>query len=253
MCNPFVSGQAARLAFTLAEVLITLGIIGVAASLTMPSLIQKHKEKELITRTKRVYSVIQNAVLMAQKENDTIGDNTFLFDTSKTSAEVASNFAKYFNGAKVCVSNSKDCSNYYYSVKFATRRKDDTSGTTIATNLPTARIITNDGAIIFINQMTSCERTSTDCKRDADYNCIKDENGKTTDVIQTSYNCAFIDFDVNGPKPPNQFGQDVYELSVNVDKIVPNLSNLPGGKSFKNILTGIDKLEYTKYNVGESD
>lgn len=119
--------------------------------------------------------------------------------------------------------------------------------------MPVPRIITNDGAIIFINQMTSCERTSTDCKRDADYNCIKDENGKTTDVIQTSYNCAFIDFDVNGPKPPNQFGQDVYELSVNVDKIVPNLTNLAGGKSFKNILMGVDKLEYTKYNVGESD
>lgn len=253
MCNPFVSGQAARLAFTLAEVLITLGIIGVVASLTMPSLIQKHKEKELITRTKRVYSVIQNAVLMAQKENDTVGDNTFLFDTSKTSAEVASNFAKYFNGAKVCVSASKDCTNYYYSVKFATRRKDDSSDVTIGTNLPTARIITNDGAIIAIGQLSSCERTSIDCERDADYNCIKDENGNTTDVMKTTYNCAFIDFDVNGPKPPNQFGQDVYELSVNVDKIVPNLSNLPGGKSFKNILTGVDKLEYTKYNVGESD
>lgn len=253
MCNPFVSGQAARLAFTLAEVLITLGIIGVVASFTMPSLIQKHKEKELITRTKRVYSVIQNAVLMAQKENDTIGDNTFLFDTSKTSAEVASNFAKYFNGAKVCVSKSKDCSNYYYSVKFATKRKDDTSGTTIGSYLPTARIITNDGAVIAINQMSACARTSTDCKRDENYNCIKDQNGNTTDVIRTSYNCAFIDFDVNGPKPPNQFGQDVYELSVNVDKIVPNLSNQPGGKSFKNILTGVDKLEYTKYNLGEND
>lgn len=46
---------------------------------------------------------------------------------------------------------------------------------------------------------------------------------------------------------------DVYQLTVYKDKIVPNLSNQPGGKSLKNILSGIDKLEYTKYNIGESD
>lgn len=33
-------------AFTLSEVLITLGIIGVVASMTIPSLIQKYKRQE---------------------------------------------------------------------------------------------------------------------------------------------------------------------------------------------------------------
>ena len=36
--KPVVSGQAARLGFTLAEVLVTLGIIGVVSAMTVPSL-----------------------------------------------------------------------------------------------------------------------------------------------------------------------------------------------------------------------
>lgn len=36
--------------FTLAEVLITLGIIGVVAAMTMPSLIQNHRKKFLQLR-----------------------------------------------------------------------------------------------------------------------------------------------------------------------------------------------------------
>ena len=40
--------------FTLAEVLITLGIIGVVAALTVPTLIAEHRSKELETRLKKV-------------------------------------------------------------------------------------------------------------------------------------------------------------------------------------------------------
>lgn len=39
--------------FTLAEVLITLGIIGVVAALTMPSVINDYKEKETIAKLKK--------------------------------------------------------------------------------------------------------------------------------------------------------------------------------------------------------
>lgn len=123
----------------------------------------------------------------------------------------------------------------------------------MGTSLPNAKIILNDGSLIAVHQLTSCERTSTDCKRDSDYNCIKDKDGNTELVTKMLYNCAYIEFDVNGPSLPNQFGRDVYELEVYKDKISPNLSNLPGGKSLKNILSGMDKLEYTEYNIGETD
>ena len=49
-------------AFTLAEVLITLGIIGVVAAMTMPALINKYQSKVFETAFKKQYSVIQNAI-----------------------------------------------------------------------------------------------------------------------------------------------------------------------------------------------
>ena len=54
--------------FTLAEVLITLGIIGVVAALTMPSLIQNYKRKEATARLKKFYSTMSQAVMLAEIE-----------------------------------------------------------------------------------------------------------------------------------------------------------------------------------------
>ena len=50
-----------RAAFTLAEVLITLGIIGVVAALTLPTLIQNHQKQVYVTQLKKAYSNISNA------------------------------------------------------------------------------------------------------------------------------------------------------------------------------------------------
>ena len=51
-----------RIAFTLAEVLITLGIIGVVAALTMPSLIQNYRKHVVETKLAKVYSVMNQAL-----------------------------------------------------------------------------------------------------------------------------------------------------------------------------------------------
>ena len=49
-----------RAAFTLAEVLITLGIIGVVAALTIPTLIANYKKKQAISKLqKNNFTVIQ--------------------------------------------------------------------------------------------------------------------------------------------------------------------------------------------------
>ena len=53
---------ALHIGFTLAEVLITLGIIGVVAALTLPSLINKYKIKQLHTAFTRSSSIIQNVL-----------------------------------------------------------------------------------------------------------------------------------------------------------------------------------------------
>lgn len=55
-------------AFTLAEVLITLGIIGVVAALTLPTLIKKYEAKALETQFEKAYSVLSqsNRMMLAQ-------------------------------------------------------------------------------------------------------------------------------------------------------------------------------------------
>lgn len=50
-----------RAAFTLAEVLITLGIIGVVAAMTIPTLIQKNQQKALEVSFKKSYANLHNA------------------------------------------------------------------------------------------------------------------------------------------------------------------------------------------------
>ena len=52
-------------AFTLAEVLITLGIIGVVAAMTLPALIQSYANTVVETRLAKFYSTINQAIARA--------------------------------------------------------------------------------------------------------------------------------------------------------------------------------------------
>lgn len=52
--------------FTLAEVLITLGIIGVVVALTLPNLISNYQKKVTATKLKQTYSILSNAVAKEQ-------------------------------------------------------------------------------------------------------------------------------------------------------------------------------------------
>ncbi len=55
--------------FTLAEVLVTLGIIGIVAALTMPALIQNYKKHEASSRLKKFYSMMSQAILFSENDN----------------------------------------------------------------------------------------------------------------------------------------------------------------------------------------
>ena len=63
-----ISRRGSKAAFTLAEVLITLGIIGVVAAMTMPTLIQGHKKQVTETKLKKFYSVVNQAILLESAE-----------------------------------------------------------------------------------------------------------------------------------------------------------------------------------------
>lgn len=86
---------AKRVAFTLAEVLITLGIIGIVAALTLPSLVANYKEKQLTTAWKKAYSDVANAALLMSQNNEDLS----------TEQKVGEAFAKYLKVDKVCNAN----------------------------------------------------------------------------------------------------------------------------------------------------
>ena len=59
-----------KLAFTLAEILITLGIIGIVAALTIPGLITAHRKKVIETRLAKFYSTMNQAIKLAEYDYD---------------------------------------------------------------------------------------------------------------------------------------------------------------------------------------
>lgn len=56
-------------AFTLAEVLITLGIIGIVAAMTLPTLIQNYKKKAYATKAHKAYAEVLQAIKLSENDN----------------------------------------------------------------------------------------------------------------------------------------------------------------------------------------
>lgn len=62
------TAESLKRGFTLAEVLITLGIIGVVAAMTIPTLMQKYYEKQTVAKLKETYSILSQALKSASQE-----------------------------------------------------------------------------------------------------------------------------------------------------------------------------------------
>lgn len=135
--------------FTLAEVLITLVIIGVISAMTIPTIIQNTQKQEYYARLKKNYSVIINALKLGQVQEGMIGDNKAVFVTTESataSYETAVRFAKYLNTVKVCKNRSETgCSDVFYNITYATEKEGTWGG-----NYPT--IILSDGTLYKILQ-----------------------------------------------------------------------------------------------------
>ncbi|MDE6137832.1 MAG: type II secretion system GspH family protein [Candidatus Gastranaerophilales bacterium] len=85
--------------FTLAEVLITLGIIGVVAAITIPGLITTYKAHQLRAQFLKSYSVIQQ--VFKQMEADDIAiDPSDYYDN--TNGRFYKTFIKYLTNATNC-------------------------------------------------------------------------------------------------------------------------------------------------------
>ena len=185
-----------------------------------------------------------------EAENETPGDVTGLFDTSKTSKEVLTNFSKYFDGAKLCLSPSKDCKMYAHNVLWASPLYDENSSAFADTSFTYyPAIILKDGSMILLIQHSSCSRTETANQYDSDGKVVVDKDGNPVTYTITSNFCAQVAFDTNGNSAPNQYGADVFSLRVREDGTFTGWGK-SGWDSLKNILNGGNPI-YTKYAEGQ--
>ena len=146
--------QLKKEGFTLAEVLITLGIIGVVAAMTMPVLVANHKEKQTVAQLKKVYSTMQQAYLMAINK---YGDSQY-WDQSKTyigTDEDGNNITDYTSAYTIfnyLAENIKSVdggkANQYIRHEYDSYSLDGTFRNTISTNKAIPNIALADGTTI---------------------------------------------------------------------------------------------------------
>ena len=137
-------------AFTLAEVLITLGVIGVVAALTMPALISNHKKKVYVTQLKKSVNTLSNGFrqMLADENVDSL-EYTALLEPSQSGGKFTLNpsvLPKYFN-----IVHQED--NFAsYSLIYKSLRNVTTYGHQAGGFSPCSRITTADGAQLCIAQ-----------------------------------------------------------------------------------------------------
>ena len=173
-------------AFTLAEVLITLVIIGVVAALTIPTAISKYKEKEKQAKVKKAYSTIANAMTRVKAAG---GDYVF----TVTGNDI-NNMKDWFNTyIRPYLSISKVC--YDSAGCWSSERTYSPNGSPAFIGIGYARIdfILNDGTTVTIDDHAD------------DY--IWGQYGVRTSSGSISLAIAF---DINGGRGPNILGEDVF-------------------------------------------
>ena len=112
-----VSKLVRKAAFTLAEVLITLGIIGVVAAITIPTILSKIDDRQNIVRWKKMYSVINQAFLETIEEgyapcnpndrNNTCLDVLSWVRQTDMNPEFINQMMKKFKVVKHCASSNR--------------------------------------------------------------------------------------------------------------------------------------------------
>ena len=195
-----------KAAFTLAEVLITLAIIGVVAAMTIPSLVQKYQERETVTRVKKAYSVLNSAYKMAlasegefnswgfnggnEFEADDEGNNVWIGDSAKNTKLFWDKMTKYLNVTEKCLSTQDNC--YKPDALY------DMQGNKRNLDLANYSFFTlNDGMTLTAGWI---------------YENCNDKNDR----------CADFAVDINGIKnPPNSTGKDIFYFYVKPDMIAP--------------------------------
>ena len=133
--NLFTYSPYKKAAFTLAEVLVTLGIIGVVSAMTVPTLMQNHQRKVYVTQLHKIYNQLQQAALQYTNDRNALN----LTEAGINSEDAAANFVKtYFNVIQDCGTDQTPCFP-------STGEYKKLSGATITTWYPKRHFVLADG------------------------------------------------------------------------------------------------------------
>lgn len=207
--------------FTLTEVLITIGIIGIVAAMTLPALIAKYQDRILVNQAKRAYSIISNAMLQAKAKNnfDSYGD---LFNNSRSDDEILNILAKEFKPLKICKQNKGGC----WDWKVKTSTKTYSKGTIVYRDFSKyASMVLNDGSVLFVHAYAhngDCKWTNGYYKTDDNGFVVNDEDGNPIKIQSNETRCGSIKIDINGKKGPNQTGADTFDVDIRAQEVTLN-------------------------------
>lgn len=180
--------------FTLAEVLITLGIIGVVAALTIPTLMTAHKKHVTAAKLKRAVSSINQAIKLSESENGEVEN----WDRTLPQNEfIDKYFRPYMKITQVC-NPVTDCG-YKSTVPWIYLNGTEGGAYSNPNFGDRTPFLTMDGFMYT-------------------YSIFPNDS----DLIMSNNNRIII-VDINGAEKPNQFGKDVFFLYriEEEDSIIP--------------------------------
>lgn len=181
-------------AFTLAEVLITLGIIGVVSAMTIPVLVNNVGEREILSRLNKAYSLLSQATIMASIDNPPDLWNMQTADL-KATEQIYNYYKPYLKLAQDCGCGTKALGCWSEDATKALNGSVYTYGheNGIGDTYCAVRLV--DGT-----------------------NLSFDTWGASNLGVNSSNDVFFFYVDVNGDKKPNTLGRDVFQFVVTKEK-----------------------------------
>ncbi len=207
-----------KAAFTLAEVLITLGIIGVVAAMTLPSVINKTRNKELHTAFLKTYSELNQIAELFVADNGVSVAEYAIGKAGNGSADTPNGITKEF---------SNKIFSYYKGARSLSNSMgtDDGSGNFIAWY----SMHTLNNREFSGGANSSGRNSSFLCDNTAFKNNLSGALFILNDVPKPGQNGPVMCVDINGKKGPNRYGIDYFMFIFTVDGHV-----IPVGQKHKN-------------------
>lgn len=210
-CDPeSSSGRRNLFAFTLAEVLITLAIIGVVAAMTIPTLMNNAQNKANITGLKKTYSELLQVTELIKIDGENVED--WIPDSGAAGDnELANIYAKKMNVVKNCSeAGITNCfGNSYTYLSGANYPYLD--------NTKAASILLSDGTSMNFSTFGKSGNTTY---------------GNAGTDASLVYGDIYVD--VNGPKKPNTLGKDVFSFFISKKTLIPyGSTDIKTGSAFE--------------------